>query len=70
MGHNSAISGHPISTSFSQVDGWSKDPRVLEPYKACFVDFPILQRSTHVFLVGFQALQRNTHICLVGFQAG
>ena len=30
MGHNSAVSGHPISTSFSQVDGWSIDPRVLE----------------------------------------
>ena len=29
MGHNSAVSGHPISTSFLQVDGWSTDPRVL-----------------------------------------
>ena len=29
MGHNSAESGHSISTSFLQVDGWSTDPRVL-----------------------------------------
>ena len=29
MGHNSVVSGHPISTSFPQVDGWSTDPRVL-----------------------------------------
>ena len=29
MGHNNVISGHPIFTSFSQVDGWSMDPRVL-----------------------------------------
>ena len=29
MEHNSAVSGHPISTSFLQVDGWSTDPRVL-----------------------------------------
>ena len=29
MEHNSAVSGHPISMSFSQVDGWSTDPRVL-----------------------------------------
>ena len=29
MGHNNAVSGHPISTSFLQVDDWSTDPRVL-----------------------------------------
>ena len=29
MGHNSAVSGHPISTSFPQVDNWSMDLRVL-----------------------------------------
>ena len=29
MGHNNAVSGHPISTSFSQADDWSTDPRVL-----------------------------------------
>ena len=29
MGHNSAVSGHLISTNLSQVDGWSTDPRVL-----------------------------------------
>ena len=29
MGYNSAVLGHPIPTSFSQVDGWSTDPRVL-----------------------------------------
>ena len=29
MGHNSAVSGHPISTIFPHVDGWSTDPRVL-----------------------------------------
>ena len=29
MGHNSEVSGHSISTSFLQVDGWSTDPRVL-----------------------------------------
>ena len=28
MGHNSVVSGHPISTSFPQFDGWSTDPRV------------------------------------------
>ena len=27
MGHNSAVSGLPISTSFPHVDGWSMDPR-------------------------------------------
>ena len=26
MGHNSVVSGHLISMSFSQVDGWSTDP--------------------------------------------
>ena len=29
MGHNRVVSGHPISTSFSRVDGWSMDPWVL-----------------------------------------
>ena len=29
MGHNSAVSGHPISMSFPQVDGWLMDPQVL-----------------------------------------
>ena len=29
MGYNSAVSGHLISMSFPQVDGWSMDPRVL-----------------------------------------
>ena len=29
MGHNSAVSGHSIFTSFLQVDDWSTDPRVL-----------------------------------------
>ena len=29
MGHNSVVSGHLISTSFSQVDGWSTAPPVL-----------------------------------------
>ena len=29
MGHNNVVSGHPISTSFPQVEGWSTDPRVL-----------------------------------------
>ena len=29
MRHNSVVSGHPISTSFSQVEGWSMDLRVL-----------------------------------------
>ena len=29
MGHNSAVSGHPIFTSFSQVNGWLTDPWVL-----------------------------------------
>ena len=29
MRHNSAVSGHPISMSFSQVDDWLIDPRVL-----------------------------------------
>ena len=29
MGDNSAVSRHPISTSFPQVDGWSTDPQVL-----------------------------------------
>ena len=29
MGHNSAISSHPISTSFLQIDGWSMDLQVL-----------------------------------------
>ena len=28
MEHNSAVLGHPISTSFPQVDGWSTDPWV------------------------------------------
>ena len=28
MGH-SAVSGHPISMSFPQVDGWSTDPKFL-----------------------------------------
>ena len=32
MGHNSAVSSHSISTSFSHVDGWSTDPRVLGPH--------------------------------------
>ena len=26
MGHNNAVSGHPISTSFLQVDSWSTRP--------------------------------------------
>ena len=29
MGHNSAVSSHSVSTSFSQVDGWLTDPRFL-----------------------------------------
>ena len=29
MGHDSVVSGHPISISFSQVDGWSMDLRFL-----------------------------------------
>ena len=29
MGHNSKVLGHPISTSFPQVDYWLTDPRVL-----------------------------------------
>ena len=29
MRHNNAVSGHPIFMSFSQVEGWSTDPRVL-----------------------------------------
>ena len=33
MGHNSAVSGHPISTSFPQVDSWSTDPRVLRCHR-------------------------------------
>ena len=28
-GHNSVVSGYPTSTRFSQVDGWSTNPRVL-----------------------------------------
>ena len=30
MGYNNAVLGHPISTSFSQVDDWSTDLLVLE----------------------------------------
>ena len=37
MGHKSAVSAHPISASFSQVDNWSTDPRVL----GCHMKSPI-----------------------------
>ena len=35
MGHNSAVLGHPISTSFPQVDSWLTDPLVLGRQKFC-----------------------------------
>ena len=41
MGHNSAVSGHPISTSFPQVDNWSTNPWVLGRHK--FLD--VIQHS-------------------------
>ena len=47
MGHNSAISGHLISTSFSQVDGWSTDPRVLGLHNSCFSSFYFTMFSYH-----------------------
>ena len=31
--HNSVVSGYPTSTSFSWIDGWSTDPRVLGRHK-------------------------------------
>ena len=33
MGHNSVVSGHPTSTSFSCNDGWSTDPWDLRHHK-------------------------------------
>ena len=35
MGHNSAVLGHPISTSFPHVDSWLTDPLVLGRQKFC-----------------------------------
>ena len=31
---NSVILGHPISTSFPQVDSWSTDPQVLGRHRS------------------------------------
>ena len=40
MGHNSAVSGCPISTSFPQVDEWSTDSRVLGRHRITWIKPP------------------------------
>ena len=37
MEHNSAVSGHPISTSFPHDDGWSMDPGILGHHIICCI---------------------------------